>query len=435
MEIQNTVRLYYENAYNRTFIAQLIERGSYQGQPAVRLSHSAFYPTSGGQPHDTGILNGVEVVDVRDGTPLGARPISQTAWDTIAVLHILAHPLPEDTVTVSGRINWPRRYDHMQQHSGQHLLSQTFYRHLGQETISVHFGDLLNTLDLDGPTLSPQQLAAVEVAANEIVWENRPLRAYWRTEAELAKIPLRGRPKVSGQIRIVEIEKFDWAACGGTHVQRTGEIGAIALLRAEKHRGKSRVYFICGRRAVADAAQRRMLLANTARLLDAAVDDVPQLVSKQQQALRNAEKELQVQREALLQWQARDLLAIAEIIEYAPHHALQGRELNRLRLVTQLLSDSEAALLQKLASMLTDEPNVVALLGCVQRGKAMVVFARSPDVSLHMGTLLRDVLKQFGGGGGGRPDFAQGGGMPPEKLTAMLHAASEAVRHTVAYGQ
>ncbi len=410
-------RLYYEDAYNKTFIAQVTERVALRGQPAVRLSRSAFYPTSGGQPHDTGRLNGTPVVDAQVG-PDGA------------VLHVLAHPLPEETATVAGQIDWPRRYDHMQQHSGQHLLSQAFYRHLGLETVAIHFGDVLNTLDLDGPPLSPQQLAAVEAAANEIVWQNRPLRAYWIAETERAKsrltgaratvarattIPLRRAPNVNGQIRIVEIDKFDWSACGGTHVRRTGEIGLIALLRIEKRRGKSRVHFVCGRRALRDAAHRRALLAEAAGLLDAGVSDVPALVLKQQEALRNAHKELQTQRETLLQYQARELLATAETVA-------------GLRLVARALSDAEPATLQRLAAALTAEPGVVALLGCAQRGKGTVIFARSADVPLHVGSLLRDALKQFGGGGGGRPHFAQGGGVPTEKLAAALRVASEAVR-------
>ena len=187
-------RLYYEDAYRTSFVAQVAERLTFEGQPAVRLDRSAFYPTSGGQPHDTGSLNGTAVVDVQVGADG-------------AVLHLLAHSLPEETTSVNGQIDWPRRYDHMQQHSGQHLLSQVFYRGLGLETVSVHFGDVLNTLDLDGPPLSASQLATVETAANETVWQDRPIRAYWITEAEKEMVPLRRAPTVQGKMRIVEIEQ------------------------------------------------------------------------------------------------------------------------------------------------------------------------------------------------------------------------------------
>lgn len=398
-------RLYYKDAYCADFAAQVTGRLVHQAQPAVRLDRSAFYPTSGGQPHDTGTLNGTAVVDVQVGADG-------------AVLHLLEEPLPEETVSVRGQIDWPRRYDHMQQHSGQHLLSQVFFRLLGLETVSVHFGDTLNTVDLEGPALSAAQLADIETAANEIVWENRPIRAYWVDEAARAKAPLRRAPAVQGATRIVEIGKFDWSACGGTHVRRTGEIGLISLARLEKHRGRSRVHFVCGRRALADAAARRALLAETAGLLDSSVHDVPALVSKQQEALRAAQRELKALREELVEYRARELLAEAE-------------DAGGLRLVAREVEDSDPAAVQGLARALVTGPGVVALLGCAQRGKGTVVFARSEDCSLHVGNLLRDTLRQFGGGGGGRPDFAHCGGVAAEELSDALGAAAEAARKAV----
>jgi alanyl-tRNA synthetase len=213
-----TTRLYYAEPYLTTFTAQVTERTQIDGHPAVRLDRSAFYPTSGGQAHDTGTLDGVAVVDV------------QVAADG-GVLHLLAGPLPEKAGEVTGVIDWPRRFDHMQQHSGQHLLSQAFDRLLGLETVSVHFGDELCTVDLAGETVDADGLAAVERHANQIVWENRAIRAYEVSDAELASLPLRRAPKVTGKIRIVEIDGYDWSACGGTHVASTGSIGPIALLR------------------------------------------------------------------------------------------------------------------------------------------------------------------------------------------------------------
>ena len=395
-------RLYYEDAYLDRFNALVTERFRREDQPAVKLDRSAFYPTSGGQPHDMGRLNGTAVVDVVVG-------------EEGAVLHLLEEPLPEGIESVSGQIDWARRYDHMQQHSGQHLLSQVCYRELGLETVSVHFGDALNTVDLDGPPLSASQMAAVETAANEIVWQNRPIRAYWVNEDERQRVPLRRAPTVQGMTRIVEIDKFDWSACGGTHVRRTGEIGLISLVRIEKHRGRSRVHFVCGRRALADAAERRGLLAETAGLLDGGVGDVPELVAKQQEGLRSAERELKALREALVEYQARELLSEAE--------AAGG-----MRLVVQEVADSEPAAVQRLAGALVAGPGVVALLGCARGGRGTVVFARSEDCSVHAGNLLRDTLRQFGGGGGGRPDFAQGGGVAAEKLADVLSAAAEVVR-------
>ena len=398
-------RLYYEDAYRTNFVAQVTERLTFEGQPTVRLSESAFYPTSGGQPHDTGSLNGTAVVDVQVGADG-------------AVLHLLAGPLPEETRSVNGQVSWLRRYDHMQQHSGQHLLSQVFYRELGLETVSVHFGDALNTVDLDGPLLSAAQMGTVETAVNEVVWQNRRIRAYWVSEDERAKVPLRRAPAVQGSTRIVEIDKFDWSACGGTHVRRTGEVGLISLLRVEKHRGRSRVHFVCGRRALEDAAERRGLLAETAGLLDCGVQNVPALVAKLQEALRSTERELKAQQEALVEYQAREMLAGAETAA-------------GVRLVAREMASSEPASVQKMARALIAEAGVVALLGCARGGKGTVVFARSEDCSVHAGNLLRDTLKQFGGGGGGRPDFAQGGGVAAEKLAEVLEAAAADVRQAI----
>ena len=248
-----------------------------------------------------------------------------------------------------------------------------------------------------------------------MVWQDRSIRAYWITDAERDKVPLRRAPTVQGKMRIVEIDKFDWSACGGTHVRRTGEIGLISLLRIEKHRGRSRVHFVCGGRALVDAAQRRELLAATAGLLDSSVHDVPDLVSKLQDALRGAEKELNAQGEALVEYQARELLAAAETAA-------------GVRVVAREMADAEPASVQKLARALIAEPGVVALLGCAQRGKGTVVFARSQDLSLHVGNLLRDTLRQFGGGwrrpsgfcagrrrGGGEADGCAGGGVGESK--------------------
>lgn len=400
-----TERLYYEDAYRTGFTAQVVERGNLQDRPAVRLNRTAFYPTSGGQPHDIGHLNDAGVIDVQ-------------ADKKGAVLHVLASPLPEETTSVVGQVDWPRRYDHMQQHSGQHLLSQVFYRRLGLETVSVHFGEALNTVDLEGDRLTEEELAAAETEVNELVWQDRPVRAYWVTETELGTVPLRRAPQVGGRVRIVEIDKFDWSACGGTHVRRTGEIGLISLLRTERHRGRSRVHFVCGRRALVDAAERRELLAETAGLLDSGVRDVPALVAKLQEALRGAEREVKTLREGLVEYQARELLAEAETA-------------GSLRLVAGEMADCGPADLQRLARALIAEPGIVALLGCARGGKGTVVFARSEDCSLHAGNLLRDTMKEFGGGGGGRPDFAQGGGVPAEKLAGMLGAAAEVVRREV----
>lgn len=401
--------LYYTDAYLKSFTARVTERVKVDGHPAVRLDGSAFYPTSGGQAHDTGTLDGVAVIDVRVAADGG-------------VLHLLADSLSEDAVEVSGVIDWPRRFDHMQQHSGQHLLSQAFDRLLGLETVSVHFGDEVCTVDLAGDALDADGLAPVERHANEIVWENRMIRAYEVSDGELASVPLRRAPKVTGKIRIVEIDGYDWSACGGTHMAGTGSIGPISLLRVERNKGnpstssghRSRVYFVCGARAVEDSRRRRQLLSDAAALLDTAVEDVPTLLASRQERMKEQDRLLRAMQEELLGYRAQSLLAEAE-------------RAGNVRLVARVMADLDPAGLKSLAAGLVANPGVVALLACGAKGKGTAIFARSADVELHAGQLLRTILPQFGGGGGGRPDFAQGGGVDGEQLEELVEMARNAV--------
>lgn len=404
-----TIRLYYTDSYLTSFTAAVIERLTVDGHFAVRLDRSAFYPTSGGQPHDTGTLDGVAVIDVRVAEDGG-------------VLHLLAGLLAEEAAQITGVIDWPRRFDHMQQHSGQHLLSQAFDRLLGLETLSVHFGEEICTVDLAGDILDAESLAAVERHANEVVWENRAIRAYEVTDAELASIPLRRAPKVTGKIRIVEIDGYDWSACGGTHVEGTGSIGPISLLRVERSKAnssaspgqRSRVYFVCGARAVADSRRRRQWLADAAALLDTAVEEVPSLLAARQERMKEQDRLLRVMQEELLGYRAQSLLAEAE-------------RLGDLRLVARVLVDLDPGGLKSLAAGLVAKPGVVALLACGAEGKGTAIFARSADVDIHAGQLLRAILPRFGGNGGGRPDFAQGGGVDGERLAELVEAARQAV--------
>jgi alanyl-tRNA synthetase len=391
-----TERLYYEDAYSTHFEAHALGTMSLDGRPGVLLDRTFFYPTSGGQQHDRGLLNNIPVVDVQV-TPEGD------------ICHVLAKALPPGA-EVSGEIDWPRRYDHMQQHSGQHLLSQAFYRILGAETVSVHFGDPICTLDLDIEDLTAAQLIAVEEHANAILWENRPIYHYWITDAELDSVPLRRPPKVSGKIRIVEIEGYDWSACGGTHVRRTGEIGVIALLRAEKMRRQSRVQFLCGQRVLNDYRSRRTLLSDVAALLDTHHEQVPELVGKLQSANKDLDRQLRALQEEVLGYRARTLLASARFV-------------GNVRIVAQVQHDLDPNALKGLAQRLAAEPRTVALLCCESGGKGTAIFARSEGIDLNAGQLLRDVLREFGGGGGGRPDFAQGGGMSAETMEDVLAAA------------
>ncbi len=403
-----TVRLYYENAYQTEFDATLVAAITLHGRPAALLDRTGFYPTSGGQPHDTGRLADRQVMDV-------------VAGDDGGIYHLLDAPLTGHRAgePIHGVIDWPRRYDHMQQHSGQHLISQVFYRHFGYETVSVHFGAAESTLDLDVATLSPEQLEAAEEAANDLVYENRPITAHFVQEADLLRLPLRRPPAVRGAIRIVEIADFDYSACGGTHCRTTAEIGPIKFLRTERRRGQTRLTFLCGRRAYNHYATTHRLLTEAAALFSTDPAQVPSLVARNLDQVKALQTQVAQLTEALLRHTAVDLRARAV-------------PLGPWRLVAHILADQEIAAVKVLAGLLQEEPSIVALLGCIQGDKASLIVARSADTDLDAATLLRQVLRSFGGSGGGRPDFAQGGGVPASELPAVLEATRQAIAEQVA---
>lgn len=389
-------RLYYTDAYQTEFQARVTALTTIKGQPAVILDQSCFYPTSGGQPYDTGMLQGKNVVDVM---------VDEQGM----VVHILAEPLPEAQVgqIVQGVIDWPRRYDHMQQHAGQHLLSQLFYQLFGFETVSVHFGASESTLDLDTEEVTPAQLEEIEAAAMRLVYAALPIKAYFVSEHDLSAIPLRRPPKVRDTIRVVEIERFDYSACGGTHCRSTAEIGPIKLTRTERRRGQVRLTFLCGKRAWQDYQSKHRLITTAATLFSNEISQVPAMIEKNLEQLKELQSQLQTIQETLLAAEASQLLTMAT--------SLQG-----YRLLTHCFADKDVNTVKRLAAQLQQQPGVIGLFCVLQAEKATLLFARSADVPVHLGNLLRDVLQEIGGKGGGRPEFAQGGGITAAQGQAMM---------------
>ncbi len=389
-------RLYYEDPYLTEFVARVVERRTWDGQPAVVLDRTAFYPTSGGQPHDTGRLNGTRVVAVEED------PEGQ-------VVHILDRPVDGDEVR--GRVDWTRRFDHMQQHTGQHILSQACWQLLRAETVGFHLGDEVSTIDLDVAGLDFGALEQAEALANEVVFQDRPVRATFFSEAEVAVLPLRKPPAVHGEIRVVQVEGFDYSACGGTHVRRTGEVGPIAIVRVE-HRGReSRVHFVCGQRAIRDHRQRIRITSALMAALTVGLPELPDAVTRLQEELRAARKEAKDLRERVLDAETEALLATAP-------------QVGLWKVVRRLLPEGEAATLKWIAQRLTARSGVVALLALGgERGQ--LAFACSEDVPLDMAALLREVTRVVGGGGGGGARLAQGGGFAGNRAAEALDLAWE----------
>ncbi|MFO7631856.1 MAG: alanyl-tRNA editing protein, partial [Caldilinea sp.] len=273
-----TERLDYLDAYQQRFRAQVVAIREWNGAPAVVLDRTCFYPTSGGQLHDTGFLGEDAVIDV--------------VAENGALLHLLAAPTSFAIGdTIAGAIDWSRRYDHMQQHSGQHLLSQLIHRRFGFETVSVHFGREESTLDLDTAPLPTSFLEEIEQAANELAYDALAIRTYFVDDSNVKKLPLRRPPAATGQIRIVEIEGYDYSACGGTHVRTTAEIAPIKLLRQERRRNQTRIIFLCGLRACRDYGEKHRLLAETAAIFSTDMTSVPALVQRLQLQMRDLERQ------------------------------------------------------------------------------------------------------------------------------------------------
>ena len=283
-----TERLYYADAYLRSFEARVVDRLEVNGQPAIILDRTAFYPEGGGQPSDRGMLNRVAVVDV------------QTRETDDEVLHILSAPLPEETVT--GAVDAARRFDLMQQHTGQHILSQAFIHTANAETVSFHLNpdpdEGALTIDLNKAALTSAEVDRAEDFANSIVYENRPVVARFVNDEELQSLPLRKPPKVDKAIRIVEIQGFDWSACGGTHVSRTGEVGLIKIVKAEKRGTETRIEFRCGRRALIDYRRKHQLISQAASDLTIGFWELDQAIGRLQAEAKAARKQLTGRRRA-----------------------------------------------------------------------------------------------------------------------------------------
>ncbi|HSN76541.1 MAG TPA: DHHA1 domain-containing protein [Anaerolineae bacterium] len=369
-----TQRLYYETPYPTTFDAQVIDARQIDGRPAVALEITAFYPTGGGQPHDTGALDGVAVLDVRsDG---------ETIW------HLLAAPLPVGSA-VHGRLDWQRRWDHMQNHSGQHILSQAFIETAGALTVAWHMSEHSLTIDLDQTGLSDGQLADTERLANQVVQRNLPVSARVVSEQELPTLNLRKQPDVDGPLRIVEIGDFDRVACGGLHVGSTAQVGLVKVLRAERRGPETRIHFACGQRALDDYNRKHQMVRGLASRFTCSEEELPQAVERlQAQADANFKALRAVQRD-LVAAEAARLLATA---------GSAGR-------LSGEFPGWEGEQVKALALALRSQPGlIIALAG----GNDQVLLARSADVTFDAGQTLRSALATVGGRGGGRPDFAQG---------------------------
>ncbi|MFQ6092752.1 MAG: DHHA1 domain-containing protein [bacterium] len=390
-----TERLYFDDPYRIDFVATVVGRVEVDGRPGLILDQTCFYPRAGGQGCDRGFLNDVPVIDVleREGE----------------ILHLMGDEITADSV--GGRIDWKRRFDFMQQHSGQHVLSQSFLRVLGADTVSAHLGEETSTIEIAREDLTIEEAHSVEQFANGVLFENRPIKTYFVSEDEISKIPLRKVPPQKGNFRIVEVEAFDHSACGGTHCHCTGEIGLIKVGRWERIRKNIRLQFLCGGRALSDYRWKSQVVEELAERYSARGSDVIALVTKQAEENKELRRNLRSLSERAMEFEAHELLSKAVV-------------LGEIRVVKAVFDRRPFEEIKSLASKIVDCEKALVLFG--NRGeKGQLLFSCSEGLPYKMNDLIGDACARLGGRGGGSPRLAFGGGPGTEKVEEAVMSVCE----------
>ena len=384
-----TRRLYYDDARLTEFEARVVEALD-EGRRLV-LDQTAFYPASGGQPDDRGVISGV--------------PVSGVVEEGERIVHVLSEPVIAGTVRC--QVNWPRRFDHMQQHSGQHLLSAVMVELANAPTLSFHLGEEASTIDVGAASLDAAHVAAAERRANEIIQENRPVSVSYENAGEAAD--LRKPRERGGTLRIISIEGLDRSACGGTHVRATGEIGLLSIRKLDKIRGNVRIEFLCGMRAVCRARADFSALAEIARALSSPLDGAPALVAAQAEAAKDLDKALRRAAIELAQYKGK------ELYQATPPGA-DGVRRHRADIRQGPIPDDVRALAQSF----TSQPMAVFLAACSE--PPSLLLAASTDSGVHAGNALKAAVTAHGGRGGGSATLAQGSVPSVETLLACIKA-------------
>ncbi|HYE81204.1 MAG TPA: DHHA1 domain-containing protein [Clostridia bacterium] len=394
-----TERLYIDDPYLKEFEARVLDVLPFEGKYGIILDRTAFYPEGGGQPYDTGYLNEAEVLQVmeKDGE----------------LLHIVEKQ--PQLKEVKGLLNWSRRFDLMQQHTGQHILSACFDRLLNGNTDSFHLGRDIVSIEINIDSFSADDAERLENMANDIIYSNLPVTARIVTKEELQSIPLRKMPKVTENIRIVEIRDIDYSPCGGTHVNTTGEIGMIKIKSWEKCKGGYRFIFVCGGRALKDYSLQNSIIRALGEKLSVRDSEILEAAAKVLSDLKNTEKQLSTATQELIKYEADN------IIKECP-------EVSGIRLVSRVFDGRSMNDAKLLAQYLTQTPNTVVFLVC-RNENLQAIFTRSEDINIDMNAIFKAVLPIIDGKGGGNARTAQGGGSRIEGLEDFLSSAENILKN------
>ena len=386
--------LYYEDSSIREFEGTVLRSQERDGELWAELDQTAFYPGGGGQPPDRGLLGGSTVRDTRE--------------EEGRVWHRLEGAL-SDGARVRGTLDWARRFDHMQQHTGQHILSQAFLEVASAETRSFHLGEEEVSIDVAHAGPDPDLLRRVEERANEVVWEDREVLTHQVPREEVGRFPLRKLPAVEGIVRVVEVSGFDWSACGGTHVRRSGQVGMIAILSTEKYKGGTRVAFVCGGRALRRQRERGRLLRELSLAFTSGEPELPAAVARLQETRDALERRVKSLLKGELEREAASLLDAAP---RGPHGPVVARH----------YPDRDPGEIGTLASMVSARGGIALLTAGAAMPRAHF---SAPAGTIPVGDLLGRLCREHGGKGGGRAESAQGA-IPAQAVQAALQAAEAA---------
>lgn len=361
---------YYSDPFLTTLDTDVIEVRPTQDRFHIILADTIFYPTGGGQPHDAGQIGDAQVLDVfeEDGQ----------------VVHVVDREVPHGKVTLT--LDWERRFYHMQHHTGQHLLSAEFSNRYGWATQGFHLGENYTTIDITTPELTEEVIQEVEQAVNQVIYEDRPIQAYLVTPEQAAQLPVRKAPTVSEDIRIVEISGLDYSPCAGTHLKSTGQIGLLKIIKTEKYKGMTRVYFLCGQRALADYVEKHRIAQEISSALSTAIPELSAKVQSELAARHDLEDQFKKLQQKLWEYQAKELVAEAE-----------GKT------IFYILEDDSIEEAQALARQITTLGEYFVV---IQTG-SRIVLAQSLGQDPHCGNLIREHAHKLGGKGGGSPHLAQ----------------------------
>lgn len=432
-----TERLYYHDSHLTEFDGRVLSVEELAGgRFGVRLDRTAFYPTGGGQPSDTGMLAGARVLECVDEEAAG-------------VLHVIEGAAPRAGELVRGLVDWPRRLDHMQQHTGQHILSQAFVELFGAQTRSFRMMERVSEIDVALDAASDEAVERAVELANRVIWEDRPVRLHNVTAEEAAAMPLRKDSAREGELRIIEIENFDMSPCGGTHAGRTGEVGIICVRSWERAKGLTRIEFVAGGRAQADYRLANRTAREVAALFSVGRDDAPASVARLLDEHKQLTRRLRALEELAARVEAEELIAASKPLTGSQpsdaaearadsepladsearaasgtHAASDTRGGEGTRLVAHIFDGRDTDSLKRLAQAIVSHPKTIALLGSRDGHDARLVFARSAQAPGDMNALMRAACLLLEGRGGGRPELAQGGGRHPERLTQAIEAAT-----------